>query len=107
MKNKYELVLILKSSATEEKQKEISKLIEKSIQPEGKIINTNNLGKKVLSYPIKKEKEGIYLLLTLEMLADSTRTLIEKFKLSEIILRHLLIRLVPMTSHRQSEKDSS
>jgi len=92
MKNKYELVLILKSSATEEKQKEIAKLIEKSIQPEGKITGNNNWGKKVLSYPIKKEKEGIYLLLTLEMLAGSTRTLIEKFKLSEIILRHLLIR---------------
>ena len=92
MKNKYELVLILKSSTTEEKQKEIAKLIEKSIQPEGTIINTNNWGKKVLSYPIKKEKEGIYLLLTLEMLAKSAKTLSEKFKLSEIILRHLLIR---------------
>lgn len=94
MENKYELVLILKSTISEEEQKKILGGINKFIQDVGKINKTENLGKKVLAYLINKEKEGFYYLLDFEIPTKEVAKLGKKLKLDGAIIRHLLIRRI-------------
>lgn len=91
MKNTYELMLILRSSIEEKNKERLLELIKKTISP-GKITETKDRGKRTLAYPIKKEKEGNYLLLTLESEGKEIAKLSEALKSVETVLRYLLIR---------------
>lgn len=90
--NTYELMLILKSSVDSKKQKEALTKIKKHFSSYGKIIKEKDWGKKMFTYPIKKEKEGNYFIFTLEMPGKEAKKLAERFKHNEVVLRHLLIR---------------
>lgn len=91
MKNIYELVLILRSSIEEKNKERLLELIKKTISP-GKIIETKDWGKRMLAYSIKKEKEGNYLLLTLESEGKEAVKLSEVLRPAEVVLRYLLVR---------------
>lgn len=91
MNNAYELMVILKTSVTEEQKKSVSDDVSKTVKP-GKVKETKVLGKKTLAYPIKKEKEGIYLLFDIDMASLQAKELLAKLKLNIIILRYILIR---------------
>ena len=92
MQNLYELMLLLKPSATADDEKKITEQIGKLIKTYGKIVSSASLGKKPLAYPIKKEVSGVYLLLTLELAGKEANRITEKLKLEELILRHLLVK---------------
>lgn len=88
----YELVLIVNSKVTEEKQKKILDEVKTALSSTGKLINTTSSGKKILSYPIKKEKEGLYFILTFETEAESMVKLSDKLRLNKDILRYLIVK---------------
>jgi len=92
MQFRYELMLVLSTSAAKDKEEQIYSQIEKQIKKPGKIETKTNLGVKKLAYPIKKEGEGIYCLLTLSLTSKEAKELTNKLKLNELILRYLLIR---------------
>ena len=91
MKNTYELMLILKTSVEEKERERLIEFIKKTISI-GKITDTKDWGKRILAYPIKKEKEGNYLLLTLELEGKEDVKLTEVLRSSETVLRYLLVR---------------
>lgn len=93
MMRKYELTLVLKPKLTKESQKKLLEKIKKTLG-KGKILSTELWGKKELAYPIKKEKEGIYLFLELEYKAEKGGEIERNLRLEESILRHLLISRV-------------
>lgn len=88
----YELVLVLKSGVSEiEKKKvldEVSKTLEKA---ESEI---QELGRKTLAYPIKKEREGIFVLINVTYPNGTSipADLEKKLLMNERVLRHLLVR---------------
>lgn len=89
----YELVLILNTSLAKDEQEKILVKIKKIIEDiDGKVGETNEWGKRGLTYPVKKQKEGIYFLLTLELPGKEAKGVEEKLKLEEAVLRHLLVR---------------
>lgn len=92
MLSKYELTLILKTSLKEEEQKKVFEEVKKILGKEGNVKETRDLGKRVLSYQIKKEKEGNYFLLTLESMADNIVKLAGNLRLKEEIIRFLIVR---------------
>lgn len=86
----YELTMVFR---TKLEGKERTKLLEtiKSWMPDAKVTKEEEWEQKPLSYPIKKEVAGYYVMLQLEaesMSADVERRLL----LNDEILRHLLIR---------------
>ena len=91
MQKEYELMLILKSSTPEGEAKKILESLKKSIKDSGKLTEEKNLGKKQLTYPIRRENEGSYYLLTFESDAKPFTSMIGKLRLNEFILRHLLV----------------
>ena len=89
----YELVLVLPPEDTEEEQNKILAKIQKTIEGEkGKIVDKTSWGKKEFSYPIAKKPSGIYWFLNLELNPPLAVTLAKQLKLTEQVLRFLLIR---------------
>jgi len=92
--NKYELMIILKPLLPEDIRAQIQKKIEKLIvKGKGKIINTDNWGKRHLAYPIKKHDEGYYIVYKLEMDPTFAQEFQKELKLMNDILRLLLSKL--------------
>ncbi len=89
----YEMVLIFDASLEEttvsEELSKITSIIEKS---KGKIQNTDTWGIKKLSYPIRHQENGFYILLYFdadkEVLAEIDRV----NKINDKILRHFIVK---------------
>lgn len=86
----YDLVVILKTSLTEEKRKKLLDTIKTWIK-DAKISKEELIGTKVLSYTIKRQKDGFYVRISFE--AETVPLDLGKRILAqEDIIRHLLIR---------------
>lgn len=88
----YDLVLVLRPTLGVEERKNTLETVKKWL---GKAtVEIEDLSKKTLAYPIKKEREGLYILLKVNysngsaLPADIERRLLT----DESILRHLLVR---------------
>ena len=58
-----------------------------------KVADFKELGEKKLAYPIKKEINGYYFVMTVEATKEAEAELNRKAGLDENILRHLIIKL--------------
>lgn len=90
----YELVMIISPSVADE---DVSATIDKTSQfiteRGGSIAEVNQWGRKKLAYPIKSFMEGNYVLTKLSMGPKLADELEASLRISEDILRHLLVRL--------------
>jgi ribosomal protein S6 len=91
MKRLYELVLVLRDSLSEADKKKLLDTVKKWLG-EVKIAKEEEIGKKVLSYPIKKETSGFYLKFSLETEATIPLDFEKRILSEDKILRHLLLR---------------
>lgn len=91
--NKYEVMLIFQPSLTEEQLAvEMSAISEKIVKDEGQVEDIQNMGKKKLTFPIKKQREGFYQLVNFEAKPSLIKVLKNAFRLNEAILRVLVLR---------------
>lgn len=86
----YELVLVLRPQVKEADKKKLVDTL-KSWFGALKITKEDDMGTKVLSYPIKKETSGIYLDFVLEG-ENVPADLEKKVNANDNIIRHLLLR---------------
>lgn len=92
--NSYELTIILKPDLAEEKLEAVIENIRKQITGKGGIIqDTQKWGKRRLAYEIKHNKEGVYVLFRFQAKPANNRELETNLKISEDVLRHLLIKI--------------
>lgn len=86
----YQLVLLLKSDLKREQKdklfEEIKKMFENALTQK-----VDSIGERKLSYPIKRERKGEYVILNVEA-EKVTSDLNKALLIREEILRHLLIR---------------
>lgn len=87
----YQLVLVLKGDLKKEQKSKILEDVKKLL---GKVEKqeVQELGEKMLAYPIKREKKGDYVALSFETdkVADDIH---KKLEIQEVVLRHLLVRV--------------
>lgn len=89
----YEMLYIVPAPYTEKDVDSIAKETNKIIEElGGKIIQEKKLGARVLAYPIKKVKQGFYVLLYFTLPASQVKSLSQSLKLREDILRFLIIK---------------
>lgn len=89
----YELTLVLKPDLADKAREDLLEKIKKLVEDAGGKVESQDLwGKKTLAYPIKKEKEGIYVYLILSLPAKETFPIEKKVKMDEGVLRHLFVR---------------
>lgn len=90
----YELVVIISPEVTDE---EVPVTLEKMNQfitdKGGSITEVNQWGRRKLAYPIENFMEGNYVLTQFKMEPKQTAELEASLRLTEEILRHLLVRL--------------
>ncbi len=89
----YELMLVLPPDLTEEELKliieEVKKLI---VAGGGEVVKEDAWGKRVLAYPIKKFKEGVYHFFNFKMGSSEVTTLEKKLNLQDGLLRFLIVK---------------
>ncbi len=91
--NKYESVCILAPNNNNEQVSNIlvkiqNKIAEFSDRP----INIENLGKKRLAYAIKKNTEGIYLIVNFQSKPEYISELERYYRITEEILKYIIVR---------------
>ena len=90
----YELVLIISPAVNEEELGATLDNISRFITDRGGIIsNVERWGKRRLAYPIRHFVEGSYVLARFGLNPASNRELEANLRISEEVLRHLLIKL--------------
>ncbi len=92
--NGYEMTVIFKPDLSEEKITAALENIKKFITGKGGAISdTRSWGKRRLAYPIKHANEGNYILFKFTMKSNQNRELETNLRISEDVLRHLLVKL--------------
>ena len=93
-KRKYEMVLIIRSEVDEEKIKNVLAGVVAIIDRHDGIINDEkHWGRKKLAYPIRHFREGYYILFHFSAKPDVIKELSASFRISEDIIRHLVINI--------------
>lgn len=90
MAKMYELALILSGKLSEEEKEKTLAEIKKTLSSFGKTGNVLSLGKKNLAYPIKREKEGYYFVISFETEGKEVLPISRKLAINKAILRHLI-----------------
>ncbi len=88
MQRKYELTLVFNPTLSSEKREEIKKKVLGTV----KSSSSEDLGALDLAYPIKKQAKGYFLRLSFESLPENTVKIKENLKITEGVLRYLLIK---------------
>ena len=90
----YELVLVLSPQLAEEKQESTLNSISQFITgKEGTVSSIERWGKRRLAYPIKHHADGNYVLAKFKLKPAFDKDLEVSLRISEEVLRHLLVRV--------------
>ena len=90
----YELVAIISPEVAEENIPTAVEKVSRFITERGgSIAEVNQWGKRKLAYPIKDHTEGNYVLFQFKLDPEATAELEANLRISEEILRHLIVRL--------------
>lgn len=90
--NKYESVVIIDPSVTEEAMKELVTKYTDIINNEGTVESVDELGKKKLAYEIKKNKEGFYTIFNFEAKPELITELERNYRIDDSILKFITVR---------------
>jgi small subunit ribosomal protein S6 len=89
----YELVVILSPELAEEDiPAAIDRLSQLIIDRGGEVKDVDRWGRRKLAYPINKHLEGNYLVTQVRLEPDRTSDVEAGLRISEEVLRHLLVR---------------
>jgi len=92
----YELTYIVRPDIEEEALAAVTARIEQTIANNGgRVLKTESWGKRRLAYPIRRYNEGFYTLLRAELTDKAIREAERQLKLSEDVIRHLLVHVEP------------
>ena len=91
--NKYESVIIINPNLEAEAIKGLVEKFSNLISANGTLVSVDEWGKKKLAYMINKETEGYYVLFTFECEAAFPAELGRVFKITEGLLRTMIIAL--------------
>jgi small subunit ribosomal protein S6 len=92
--NVYENIIILNASLPDEEiETAIAKIKEVIAGQGGQIVKTSVWGKRKLTYEIKKQKRGLYLLLVYKAIPSAIKKLEDFYKVFEPVIKHSVIKL--------------
>lgn len=105
--NEYELMTVFHPRLNvDETSAAVASLEEQIVANGGEVLSTDDWGRRRLAYPIDGVLDGTYVVLTFKMPPTSTATLERWIRLSELTLRHLLIRgIIPFQGDRFGRDD--
>lgn len=94
MNRKYEIGFIINPESSEEEVKKvIDSIVDIIKKKKGTIENIDEWGRKQMAYAIEKHNEGIYTFINCELPGDAFFDIERRLKLSEKVMRFLILRL--------------
>lgn len=90
--NKYETILIIKPTLTEEETKGTIKKIVNLINNNGKATKVEEWGKRKLAYPIQKFIEGYYVLINFKSEPSFIEELNRVYNITDEIIKHIIVK---------------
>lgn len=90
--NKYEVLFIISPTIDEEQVKANVEKFSNLISENGELEKVEEWGKKKLAYEVQDQKEGYYVLMNFSANPDFPAELERNFKITEDILKYLIVR---------------
>lgn len=95
----YELMYIMSPELDAAAQKEIVTKIAAVIETNGgKILKTDDWGKRQLETPIDKQTHGIYSVVRYNGIGATNNALVAHFMISEQVMRHIIVKAETLTA---------
>ena len=91
--NKYESVIIINPSVDEEKVNELTTKFTDMINKDGKVEKADNLGKKKLAYPVKKNAEGYYVVFYFTANPSIIAELERNYRITDDVIKFMTINV--------------
>ncbi|MDP2939616.1 MAG: 30S ribosomal protein S6 [Candidatus Omnitrophota bacterium] len=93
--NKYEIMIITRVDLKETEKEELFKQFQDTIiKNSGQIINQQAwLSKSRLTFPIKRQREGLYYLIQFNIIPNAIQKLKQTFRLNEAVLRIMITKV--------------
>ncbi len=89
---KYEMMYIIRSEAEEETVQAIGEKLQNIINNDGTVDKYEVKGKRRLAYEIKKQNDGIYVIVNFTAGRDIVSELDRVIRISDEIIRHLIVQ---------------
>ncbi len=90
--NQYEIAVLFDPGLEIDLEKATSKVEKIITTGGGKIVNTDNWGKRKLAYPIKKQDFAIYVFYTAELSGESVQKINDTLNITDEVIRFLIVR---------------
>lgn len=91
--NKYESMIIINPSVDEEKVKELTTKFTDMINKDGNVEKADNLGKRKLAYPVKKNAEGIYVVFYFTANPNLIAELERNYRITDDVIKFMTIKV--------------
>ena len=91
--NKYESVIIINPAVEEERIKELTTKFTDMINKDGKVKKADNLGKKKLAYPVKKNQEGYYVVFYFTANPSIIAELERNYRITDDVIKFMTINV--------------
>ena len=90
--NRYETVFIINPSVEDAGVKELIQKFSDIINNDGKVESVEELGKRKLAYEIKKNSEGIYVLINFEAEPTLIKELERVYRITDEVIKFIVVR---------------
>lgn len=90
--NKYETVIIINDTLTQEKKDETIKQIVDYINENGNVTSQDVIGSKKLAYEVRKQSMGYYCVIKFEAESASVAELERIYRITEEIIKFIVVR---------------
>ena len=90
--NKYETIIVIDASLTEEEINSTAEKFKALIAATGTVESVDVWGKRRLAYPINFKNEGYYVLINFESQAEFIKELDRNYNITDSILRTITVR---------------
>lgn len=90
--NQYEIAILYDPDLEVDLEKATSRVEKIFTDSDGKIINTDNWGKRKLAYPIKKHETAVYIIYTVNLPATNVRKVESTLNITDEVIRFLIVK---------------
>lgn len=90
--NQYEVAVLYHPGLEIDLEKGSSKVEKIFADNKGKVVNTDNWGKRKLAYPIKKNESAVYVIYTVEMPAENVKKVESTLNITDEVIRFLITK---------------
>lgn len=90
--NNYETIMIINSNLDETATKASIEKFTSLINANGKVESVEEIGKKKLAYPIKKQAEGYYVLVNFSSNPEFIDELDRVYNITDEVIKHIVVK---------------